>query len=113
MHALQAEGVLEEHRRDVRRICLADGVVKVSRSPAAGLRTRAITQVPGSGTARSRGQRPTHNARDTRSGVDGGEHSAMLDRVMARGLLGVTDVDRNRCRNVVTIARGADHTGAT
>ena len=41
----------------------------------------AITQVPKTGTARRRRQCPTHGqAQDTnmRSGVDGGEHSAML-----------------------------------
>jgi hypothetical protein len=57
------------------------GLSKSSIDPAEHWKT-AITQVPRTGTARSRRQRPTYEQTqdtDTRSGVDGGEHSAMLE----------------------------------
>jgi hypothetical protein len=63
-----------------------DPVSTATVPPADHLLT-AITQLPGRGTARSRGQRPTRGqvATGTRSGIDGGEHSARLEGVMAGG----------------------------
>src|SRR5258705_11552638 len=57
---------------------------------------------------RSTPDRETGASTMTRSGVDGGEHSATLDRVMADALF--TDVGPSRWRSVqimVLIARGS------
>jgi hypothetical protein len=73
--------------------------------------------VPKTGTARSRGQRPTYGqSRDTnlRSGVDGGEHSAMLESVMAgdaiQGHVRALICGQIFLQIMVMIARGSAHT---
>ena len=90
----EAEEVLEEHRRDERRITLRE--VRVNPLPPIDLlpemcRARnthlAIAQMPCSCAARRRcqcPQAPRTRGRSEAKSIDGAEHSAILKYVMAR-----------------------------
>ena len=91
-----AEGVSGRHHRDARRIrpreCPRQTQPNVMRpGHHASARTRHCAQ------PRSTPDQKTRVSTMTRSGVDGGEHSATLDRVMAGALF--SDARGRRCRS--------------